>query len=123
MSEATTKFFEELDRRGYEPLLRKTSGTLRFDLHEGAHTTHWMVMIDRGKLRVSQEDLEADTIVGTSPGLFEDLAAGREHGIAAILRGDMTVSGDPRLIVQLERLFPGDPDSRGPRRVFQREVR
>ena len=80
-------------------------------------------MIDRGRVRVSQEDLDADTIVVTSPALFEDLAAGREHGIAAILRGDVTISGDARLIVQVERLFPGDPNSRGPRRVFQREVR
>ncbi len=123
MAEATMKFFEDLDRRGYEPLLAKTSGTLRFDLHEGAHTTHWTIMIDRGKLRVRQEDLDADTVVGTTPELFDELAAGRSHGIAAILRGDLTVSGDARLIVQVERLFPGDPNSRGPRRVFQREVR
>ncbi len=123
MSDATTRFFEDLDRRGYEPLLAKTSGTLRFDLHEGARTYHWLLKIDRGRLRVSQEDLEADTVVGTSPALFEDLAAGREHGIAAILRGDMTVSGDPRLIVQVERLFPGDPNARGPHRVFDTEVR
>ncbi|MER7458409.1 SCP2 sterol-binding domain-containing protein [Micromonospora sp. NPDC126480] len=123
MADATMKFFEDLDRRAYEPLLAKASGTLRFDLHEGAHTTHWTVMIDRGRLRVSQEDLDADTIVGVSPELFEELAAGREHGIAAILRGDLTVAGDPRLIVQIERLFPGSPHSRGPRRVFQREVR
>ncbi|NJP33089.1 SCP2 sterol-binding domain-containing protein [Micromonospora thermarum] len=122
MADATTRFFEDLDRRGYEPLLAKTSGTLRFDLQEGAHTHHWMVRIDRGNLRVTQEDREADTVVGVSPALFEDLAAGREHGIAAILRGDVTVSGDPRLIVQVERLFPGDPHSRGPRRFFHREV-
>ncbi|MEW2383421.1 SCP2 sterol-binding domain-containing protein [Micromonospora sp. NPDC047707] len=122
MADATTRFFEDLDRRGYEPLLAKTSGTLRFDLHEGAHTHHWMVRIDRGNLRVTQEDRDADTVVGTSPALFEDLASGREHGIAAILRGDVTVAGDPRLIVQVERLFPGDPDSRGPRRAFHREV-
>ncbi|MDM4720443.1 SCP2 sterol-binding domain-containing protein [Micromonospora sp. WMMA1363] len=123
MADATMRFFEDLDRRGHEPLLAKTSGTLRFDLHEGAQTRHWMLRIDRGRLRVTQEDLDADTVVGTSPTLFEDLAAGREHGIAAILRGDMTVAGDPRLIVQVERLFPGDPNSRGPRRVFQPEVR
>lgn len=123
MSEATTAFFKDLDRRGYEPLLMKTTGTVRFDLHEGAHTTHWLVRIDRGQLRVSREDLEADAAIGLSPALFEEMAAGREHGIAASLRGDLTVSGDPRLFVQLERLFPGDPRSRGPRPAFEREVR
>ncbi|RKN42071.1 SCP2 sterol-binding domain-containing protein [Micromonospora endolithica] len=121
MVDATTRFFEDLDRRGFEPLLAKSFGTLRFDLHEGARTTHWTIKVDRGRIDVSQEDLEADTVVGTSPDLFEDMAAGREQGIAAILRGDMTVAGDPRLLVQVERLFPGHPDARGPRRRFSHE--
>ncbi|EEP71330.1 hypothetical protein MCAG_01657 [Micromonospora sp. ATCC 39149] len=123
MPDATTRFFEDLNRRGYEPLLVKTSGTIRFDLREGPRTSHWTVAIDRGRLRVSHEDQEADTVIGISPALFEELAAGRSHGIAAILRGDMTVSGDPRLVVQVERLFPGPPTSQGPRRHVQREAR
>ncbi|MER7890763.1 SCP2 sterol-binding domain-containing protein [Micromonospora sp. NPDC094482] len=123
MLDATTRFFEELDRKGYEPRLAKTVGSLRVDLREGPQTTHWLMRIDRGRVEVSQEDQEADTVIGTSPTLFEDIAAGREHGIAALLRGDMTVMGDARLVVQVERIFPGDPDARGPRRRFQREVR
>ncbi|MEU8297959.1 SCP2 sterol-binding domain-containing protein [Micromonospora sp. NPDC048909] len=123
MLDATTRFFEELDRKGYEPRLAKTVGSLRVDLHEGPRTTHWLMRIDRGRVEVSQEDREADTVIGTSPALFEDIAAGREHGIAALLRGDMTVMGDARLVVQVERIFPGNPDARGPRRRFQREVR
>ncbi|KXK59973.1 sterol-binding protein [Micromonospora rosaria] len=122
MVDATTRFFEDLDRRGFEPLLEKTSGTLRFDLHEDAQTTHWLIQVDRGRIRVSREDRDADTVVWTSPAMFEQMAAGREDGIAALLRGDMTVTGDARLVVQIERLFPGPPDSRGPRRLFAREA-
>ncbi|MFG3707933.1 SCP2 sterol-binding domain-containing protein [Micromonospora sp. NPDC047670] len=124
MVDATTRFLEDLDQREYEPLLAKSSGTLRLDLHEGAQTTHWLLRIDRGRVQVSREDQEADTVVGTSPALFEDLATGREDGVAALLRGDMTVTGDLRLVLQLERLFPSPPDSRGPRRHLQgqREV-
>ncbi|MEV4465408.1 SCP2 sterol-binding domain-containing protein [Micromonospora echinofusca] len=118
MVDATTRFFEDLDRRGYDPLLAKSSGTLRLDLHEGAQTTHWLLRIDEGRLQVSREDQEADTVVGTSPDLFEDLAAGRENGVAAMLRGDLTVSGDLRLVMQMDRLFPSHPDARGPRRRF-----
>lgn len=121
--DATTRFFEEIDRREYEPRLVKTTGSLRIDLQEGPRTTHWFLKIDHGRVEVSQENREADTVVGTSPQLFEDIAAGREHGIAALLRGDMTVSGDARLLVQVERTFPGNPDARGPRRRFQQEVR
>ncbi|MET8350164.1 MULTISPECIES: SCP2 sterol-binding domain-containing protein [unclassified Micromonospora] len=122
MVDATTRFFEELDRRGYEPRLAKTSGTLRIDLHEGAQTRHWLLSIDHGRLNVSQEDREADTVIGTSPALFDDIATGREHGLAALLRGDMTVVGDARLVVQVERIFPGSPDSVGPRHRFAGEV-
>ena len=125
MVDATTRFFEDLDRREYEPLLAKSSGTLRLDLHEGAQTTHWLLRIDHGRVQVSQEDQEADTVIGTSPELFDDLTTGREHGLAALLRGDLTVTGGLRLLVQLERLFPSPPDSRGPGRRFEahREVR
>ncbi|MEU9508270.1 SCP2 sterol-binding domain-containing protein [Micromonospora sp. NPDC048170] len=118
MVDATTRFFEDLDRREYEPLLAKSSGILRWDLQEGARTTHWLLRIDHGRVQVSQEDQEADAVVGTSPELFDDLATGREDGIAALLRGDLAVTGDLRLVVQLDRLFPGPPDTRGPRRHF-----
>jgi putative sterol carrier protein len=117
MLDATVTFFEDLDRRGYEPLLATTSGTVRFDLCEGPRTTHWLLTIDHGRLRASQEDREADVVVAGSTGLFEELVAGREHGLAAFLRGDMTMTGDARLVVRLERLLPGPPDSHGPRRL------
>ncbi|WBB66806.1 SCP2 sterol-binding domain-containing protein [Micromonospora sp. WMMD812] len=123
MMDATTRFFEELDRKGYEPRLAKAAGTLRVDLHEGPRTSHWLLRIDRGRVAVSQEGREADTVIGTSPALFEEIVTGREHGLAALLRGDMTVTGDLRLVVQVDRVFPGDPDSTGPRRRLQQEVR
>ncbi|TDC37989.1 SCP2 sterol-binding domain-containing protein [Micromonospora sp. KC213] len=121
--DATTRFFEDLDRRGYDPALAKASGKLRFDLQQGAQTTHWLLEIDRGNLRVTQDDREADTVIGTSPETFEEIAAGRGNGMAALLRGDMTVTGDPRLVAQVERIFPGPAESTGPRRLFRREVR
>ncbi|XTZ18130.1 SCP2 sterol-binding domain-containing protein [Micromonospora echinospora] len=122
MADAITRFFEDLDRRGFEPLLEKASGTVRFDLSEGARTTHWLLAIERGRLRVDQEDREADTVIGTSPLLFEQIVTGREDGIAALLRGDLTVSGNRRLMVQVERIFPSPPGSRGPQRVGAREA-
>ncbi|MFU8873504.1 SCP2 sterol-binding domain-containing protein [Micromonospora sp. SL4-19] len=122
MQDATTKFFEELDRRGFEPLLAKSSGTLRFDLCEEAQTRHWLLRIDHGNLRVRPEDREADAVVGTGPRLFGELITGRENAIAALLRGDMTISGDLRLVLQIERLFPGPPDAQGPHHAFRREM-
>ncbi|MER7169374.1 SCP2 sterol-binding domain-containing protein [Micromonospora sp. NPDC000207] len=122
MVDATTRFFEDLQRRGHEPLLEKLSGVIRFDLRERAQTQHWMLRIDRGRMQVSREDEGADSVLSTSPQLFEEMATGREDGIAALLRGDVTVTGDARLVLQIERLFPGPPDSTGPRRLFGREA-
>ncbi|PZG13767.1 sterol-binding protein [Micromonospora craterilacus] len=122
MADATTRFFKDLDRRGYDPLLAKSSGTLRIDLHEGPQTTHWLVRIDRGEIQVSQQDMEADAVIGATPALFEGLVTGRENGLAALLRGDMTLTGDARLVVQMERIFPGPQHAQGPRR-YQKGVR
>lgn len=121
MADAITEFFEDLNRREFEPLLAKTSGTVRFDLHEGPQTTHWLLAIDQGRLRVSQEDHEAGAVFSAEPRLFADLVTGREDGIAAMLRGDLLVSGDLSLAIPVERLFPTPPDTRGPRRVGVRK--
>jgi putative sterol carrier protein len=113
---ATLAFFEGLDRRPYEPLLEKIKGTVRFDLQHEGQTDHWFVEIDRGALTVSREERDADSVVATDPDLFEQLAAGTENGVAAGLRGALTIAGSLQLYLMLERLFPSPPDSRGPRR-------
>ncbi|GAB3354679.1 hypothetical protein GCM10027452_22570 [Micromonospora halotolerans] len=61
-------------------------------------------------------------MVGADPRLFEELVTGEENTIAALLRGDMTVSGDLRLVLQVERTFPGPAESRGPHHAFQRRA-
>ena len=38
MANATTEFFEELSKRGHEPLLGTTTGSVRFDLVDGKKT-------------------------------------------------------------------------------------
>lgn len=120
--DAITRFFEDLEQRGYEPRLAKSSGSLRFDLHEGPRTTHWLLQIDRGNIQVRQEDLDADTVVGTTPRLLGELFSGQENGISAMLRGDMTVLGDLRLLLQVERIFPGPAEARGPQQASQRRA-
>jgi putative sterol carrier protein len=120
VTEATARFFEELDRRGHEPRLEKVTGTLRIDLHEGTHTDYWLLEIDRGDVTVRPDQRDADAVMGASPELFERLVRGETGAVAAILRGALTVSGNLQLILRLERLFPGPPDARGPRYTFSK---
>jgi putative sterol carrier protein len=119
---ATLRFFENLDRRPREPLLEKVRGSVRFDLHHDGQTEHWFVGIDRGAVSVSREEREADSVVVTDPDVFEQIADGRENGLAAGLRGALTITGSLQLYLMLERLFPSPPDSRGPHRSIRSEL-
>ena len=118
--EATVRFFHDLDRREHEPLLAKVRGSLRFDLEPpgGGEVDHWLVTIDRGTVRVSREQRQADLVARVDADLFDRMVRGEANGIAAILRGAVTLYGDAQMILRLARLFPGPPGSRGPRRTF-----
>jgi SCP-2 sterol transfer family len=114
MADATTTFFSGLGARGHEPLLRKTTGTLRFDLEDGKRIERWLVAIKRGDVAVSHRNVRADCVVSTDRALFEEVATGKANAMAALLRGAVAVEGDVQLIVPFQRLFPG------PRRTRKR---
>ena len=105
-SDSIAEFFAELGRRGHEPLLEKTRGSARFDVADGRRTERWLVTIDKGDLRVSRRNAAADCILRVDRSSFERAVAGKLNLMAAVLRGEVAVGGDPRLLVLLRRLFP-----------------
>ena len=107
MTDATTQFFEELGGRGHEPLLEHASGTIRFDIANGKKTDHWLLTIDKGDVSVAHRGGEADTALGGTRAVFEEMAKGKSSPIAAVLRGAVTVEGEWRTLVLLRRLFTG----------------
>lgn len=109
MSDATAGFFEGLVERGHEPLLDKVTGTVRFELTNGKTTDRWLVAIDRGDIAVSQKNGKADCIVRMPEALFGEIVTGRENAMAAVLRGAVTVEGNPELLILLQRLYPSPP--------------
>jgi len=116
MSDATNDFFAGLERRGHEPMLGRTSGTLRFDLAGPGEVEHWHVRIRRGDLTVTRSEDEADCVIRADKELFDLLASGTTNAVAAALRGGVEPFGDLQLIIQFQRLFPGPPsgdDDRG----------
>ncbi|MDW3847113.1 SCP2 sterol-binding domain-containing protein [Micromonospora sp. BRA006-A] len=94
-----------------------TSGTIRLDLRDGGRTEHWYLTIDRQDVRVDRSAEEADLVVGANREVFDRIAAGRLHPAAALLRNDLAVQGELKLLMTLRRLFPGPPDARDPRDV------
>jgi len=115
MTDSTAEFFQELGRRGHEPLLEKATGIVRFDLVEGTRTDRWLVTLDRGDVSVSRKNAAADCVVRADKTLFDAMASGDVNGMAAYLRGELTLEGDPELLVLFQRVLPGPPNRRSRR--------
>jgi putative sterol carrier protein len=111
MSDPTGEFFAELGSRGHEPMLRKATGTLRFDLVEGTSKTHWSVALRKGDVSVSQTNAEADCVVTTDRSLFDAIVRGETNAMAAVLRGEIGVEGETELLVLFQRVFAGPATS------------
>jgi|SRR5678816_1359372 putative sterol carrier protein len=113
MNDPTAEFFEALPERGEEPLLEKASGVLRFDLTHGKKTDHWLVTMTRGRMRVDQDNGDADCILRADKGLFDEIVQGKANATAALLRGAVSLTvGGPRqleVLMLFQRLFPGPP--------------
>ncbi|MFI6231922.1 SCP2 sterol-binding domain-containing protein [Micromonospora echinospora] len=115
MSEATRKFFEALERHGHQRLLKKTNGTIRFDLARDHEVDHWFVEIRGGVVRVSQQNRAADTVIRSDDAFFDRMVRGEAKPLPAWLRNDITLKGQIRLVSLLERLFAPPPNARHPR--------
>ncbi len=105
-SDPTEEFFAELGSRGHEPLLRKAKGSTRFDVVDGKRTARWLVAIDKGDIDVSRRNAAADCVVRADKATFDRLVAGELNFMAAAIRAAVSVRGDPKLLVLLQRLFP-----------------
>ena len=57
MADSTAEFFDALAERGHEPLLQKTTGTVRFDLSDGKKIDRWLVSVVKGDLAVSRRNV------------------------------------------------------------------
>jgi len=105
----TTEYFQQLGRRGHEPLLAKVQGTVRFDLVGSDRTDRWLVAVDKGDVTVSHEEGSADCAIRADKTFFERMTRGEENAMAAVLRGALVCVGDAELLLAIQRIFPGPP--------------
>jgi putative sterol carrier protein len=120
MPDPTADFFDELGLRGHELLLKKVSGTMRFDLSHDQQTDHWLLAIAQGDIRVSKEDRDADCVITGEKALFDRIAQGDATPLTAWLRNQIAVEGRLQLLILLERLLPGPPSACDPRTAAHR---
>ena len=103
MADAIADFFDALSRRGHEPMLCRLRATVRWDILDGDRTEHRTVRIDRGHIEVSSGDGPSDCVITAARSVCNDVVRGRT---SPLLRGAVTVDGDPELMVLAQRLFP-----------------
>jgi putative sterol carrier protein len=99
-------FLERITREP-QPLLAGITGTLRFDVVDGDATTHNYVSVDHGAVTVTHDDAPADVVARMRRELFDEIRTGRANAVAATLRGEISIEGNPRLLNIFQRLFPG----------------
>jgi putative sterol carrier protein len=110
--DTTKDFFNNLRRSGHQPLLRNTSGSVRFDLADGGRVESWYLTVRRGSIAVSHKKTDADAVVSCDKALFDRMIRGEVNAMAATLRGLIVPQGDLGLVLSLARLFRGAADAR-----------
>lgn len=106
MPDATEGFFAGLAERAQHPALQRTSGSIRIDIDRDGTLTHWRLDIKSGEVTVSRSGAAADCVIATPAKLFEELATGKANAMASALRNELTMEGDPGILVRFQRLFP-----------------
>lgn len=115
VSDPTAEFFEGLRARGYDPRLRRATGTFRFELVSGKKIDRWHVAVSKGDLTAVHRGGAADCVIRMRKSVFDKLASGELNGVAAALRGEYEAEGDWQLLVLFQRLFPGKASKKGAR--------
>lgn len=115
MGMSAAQYLAERVAGQHPDLPENTAGSLRLDLRDGGRTEHWYLLIDRQEVQVLRSFHEAELVVRADREVFDRIADGRLHPAAALLRNDLTVQGNLRLLLTLRRLFPGPPTARHPR--------
>jgi putative sterol carrier protein len=107
VTDAASELFERLGAVGQMPVLKRAKGVMLFELVGGKRAERWRVTVDRGKVEVARGNGPADCVLRADRKLFSRIASGKVNAFAAVLRGAVTIEGDPRLLVLFQRLLPG----------------
>ncbi|MFF4878568.1 SCP2 sterol-binding domain-containing protein [Micromonospora sp. NPDC000668] len=119
MSTTAAQYLQHLDTGRRPDLPETTAGTLRLDVRGDGGTSHWYLTIADQHVAVTRSADEAELVVRADRAVFDQLASGERHLAAALLRNELTVRGNMRLLMVLRRIFPGPSGARHPRELGQ----
>ncbi len=107
--DSTMRFFNQIAMTRHAMVSRQLSATIRIDLDDCGAIDLWFIQVDGGLVRVLREDRPADCVIHAEAGLFDRFASGEANLMAAVLRNEVSVSGDISLLTVVRKLFPGPP--------------
>ncbi|MEH0930277.1 SCP2 sterol-binding domain-containing protein [Micromonospora sp. CPCC 205558] len=119
MGATAEQYLQQLDAGRRPDLPESTAGTLRLDVRDEGSTDHWYLTISDQQVRVARSTEDADLVVGADRWVFDRMVNGELHPGAAMLRNELTVQGNMRLLMLLRRVFAGPSDARHPRELGQ----
>ncbi|HEY8843506.1 MAG TPA: SCP2 sterol-binding domain-containing protein [Gaiellaceae bacterium] len=102
MPQSPKEFFETLETRVDPAKAAGLNASYRFDI-DGAGS--WLVEVDDGKVSVTEDGGEADTIISTSAETFMKIAGGEQNPTSAYMSGKLKVKGDIGQAMKLQKLF------------------
>ncbi len=102
MPASPKEFVETLETRVDPAKAAGLNASYRFDI-DGAGS--WLVEVDDGKVSVSENGGDADTIISTSAETFMKIAGGEQNPTSAYMSGKLKVSGDMGQAMKLQKLF------------------
>jgi len=102
MPQSPKEFFETLETRVDPAKAAGLNASYRFDI-DGAGS--WLVEVDDGKVSVTEDGGEADTIISTSAETFMKIAGGEQNPTSAYMSGKLKVKGDMGQAMKLQKLF------------------
>jgi SCP-2 sterol transfer family protein len=113
-SDPIPQFFDDLSRRGQEPLLGNMTGVMRIELMNGSEDEVWRISVERGSVTVERGEGEAGCVLRTTREVFGRLVRCEQNAMAAVLRGAVGVAGSWELLARFQKLFPGPTGSDRP---------
>jgi putative sterol carrier protein len=102
MAESAREFFDNLESRADSSKAAGMTASYLFDI-EGAG--EWRVVVDDGKVTVTEGGGEADCTIIASEETFGRIVAGEQNPTMAYMSGKLKVKGDMSQALKLQKLF------------------
>ncbi|WCN83444.1 SCP2 sterol-binding domain-containing protein [Micromonospora sp. LH3U1] len=117
MGTTAAQYLQQFDAGRRANLAETTAGTLRLDIRGDGCTDHWYLTVADQHVQINRSADDADLVVRADRTIFDQMANGEMHLATALLRNELVVQGDLRLLTLLRRIFPGPAGARHPREL------